>query len=54
MNPSSILGALQLGPGEALLVTVTVALIFMPSVVPALGNAAGRIADRLRGRTPEP
>ena len=54
MNFSSLLGTLQLGTGDVLLVAVTLVLIFLPSVVPALGNTAGRIADRLRGRTPEP
>ena len=41
----------QLGitTGDALLVGVTAVLIFLPSVVPALGNALGRAVDRLRG-----
>lgn len=53
MTLPSWLGALQLQKGDVLLVGVTLVLIFLPSVVPALGDAAGRMADRLRGRTPE-
>ena len=50
----SVLHALGLNVGDALLVGVTFVLIFLPSVVPSLGNALGRAVDRLRGRTPEP
>jgi len=50
----SILSQLGLGTGELLLVAVTVALIFIPSVVPKVGNALGRALDRARGKTPEP
>jgi hypothetical protein len=49
----ALLRLLNMQTGDALLVGVTVGLIFLPSVVPALGNAVGRLADRLRGRTPE-
>ena len=53
MTPADILSALQLGEGDVILVAVTLVLIFLPSLVPTLGNAAGRFADRLRHRTPE-
>ena len=49
----SVLQALHMQTGDALLVGVTVVLIFLPSVVPTVGNAIGRAVDRLRGRTPE-
>lgn len=49
----ALLDLLNLGVGDALLVGVTVVLIFLPSVVPAVGNFVGRTVDRLRGRTPE-
>ena len=49
----ALLHWLSLGTGDALLVGVTAVLIFLPSVVPALGNLVGRGWDRLRGRTPE-
>ena len=48
------LHSLGLGTGELLVLGITAALIFLPSVVPAVGNALGRVLDRARGRTPEP
>jgi Sec-independent protein translocase protein TatA len=39
--------------GELILLALTVALIFLPSVIPSLGNALGRAWDKARGKTPE-
>lgn len=42
-----------LSTSEWLLIALCVVLIFLPSVIPEVGDMLGRMHDRLRGRTPE-
>ncbi len=44
---------MQLLTGDYLLIVITVILILLPSQIPSVGDALGRLVDRLRGRQPE-